>query len=164
MNSQQGGVMGLVFPIVLFVAIFYFLILRPQKKKQQQHEKMLASISRGDTVISAGGFYGKVSDVLDDSYIIEIAEGVKARILKSSISVRCDSTDPRQKTAKQKKKSRPRQETDSVEETTTESNGNGGKKETHGKEVNREESRVLLEGKSPDGPDAELGAPENENR
>ena len=115
MNSQQGGVMGLAFPIVLFVAIFYFLILRPQKKKQQQHEKMLASINKGDTVVSAGGFYGKVSDVLDDSYIIEIAEGVKVRILKNSISIRCDSAEPRPKSTKQKKKNRPHRETDVVE-------------------------------------------------
>lgn len=80
--------MSLIFPIALFVLIFYFLIFRPQKKKQQEHEKMVASIGIGDTVVSAGGFFGRVSSIMDDSYIIEIADGVKVRILKTSISIR----------------------------------------------------------------------------
>ena len=86
--------MSLMFPIVLFVLIFYFLIFRPQKKKQQQHDKMISSIGRGDTIITAGGFFGKVSEVLEDSYIIELAEGVKVRILKSSVSVKREGADP----------------------------------------------------------------------
>lgn len=110
MGQQQGGIAGLLFPIILFVGIFYFLILRPQKKKQQQHEKMLSSINRGDTVITAGGFFGKVSDVLDDSYIIELADGVKARILKSSISVRRETSDNAPKAPRPKKKDRPRKD------------------------------------------------------
>jgi preprotein translocase subunit YajC len=67
---------------------------------------MLSSISRGDTVVSAGGFFGKVSDILDDSYIIEIAEGVKVRILKNSISSRRDQNGgkPKQHRPKKKKK------------------------------------------------------------
>jgi len=69
----------------LFVVIFYFLIIRPQKKKQRQHQDMLASIKRGDQVVTAGGFFGIVREMKDDSYILEIADGVKARILKSSI-------------------------------------------------------------------------------
>ena len=72
----------------MFAAIFYFMIIRPQKKKQKAHEDMLASISKGDTVITAGGFFGIVRETLDDSYIIELDEGVKARILKSSISMK----------------------------------------------------------------------------
>ena len=86
--------MSLMFPIVLFVLIFYFLIFRPQKKKQQQHDKMISSIGRGDTIVTAGGFFGKVSEVLEDSYIIELAEGVKVRILKSSISIKREGADP----------------------------------------------------------------------
>jgi preprotein translocase subunit YajC len=96
--------MGLAFPIVLMVVIFYFLIFRPQKKKQQQHEKMLASIGRGDTVVSAGGFFGRVSDILDDSYIIEISEGVKVRILKGSISTRREQADAKNGAQRPRKK------------------------------------------------------------
>ncbi|MDL2264010.1 preprotein translocase subunit YajC [Synergistaceae bacterium OttesenSCG-928-I11] len=111
MQQQQGGVMGLMFPIVLFVLIFYFLIFRPQKKKQQQHDKMINSIGRGDTVVTAGGFFGKVSDILEDSYIIEVADGVKVRILKSSISIRRDGPDAGAKAVdrprKRRRKKRP---------------------------------------------------------
>ena len=109
--QQQGGVMGLMFPIVLFVLIFYFLIFRPQKKKQQQHDKMINSIGRGDTVVTAGGFFGKVSDILEDSYLIEVADGVKVRILKSSISIRRDGPDAGAKAVdrprKRRRKKRP---------------------------------------------------------
>jgi len=97
---------GILLPILLFIGIFYFLILRPQKKKQQQHEKMLSSISRGDTVVTAGGFFGKVSDILEDSYIIELADGVKVRILKSSISIRRDTSEGAPRTPRPKKKDR----------------------------------------------------------
>lgn len=89
--SQQGDLMGLVLPIAMFMAIFYFMILRPQKKKQKQHDEMIRGINRGDSVITAGGFFGQVKDILDDSLIIEVAEGVKMRVLKSSISLRRDS-------------------------------------------------------------------------
>ena len=103
MGGQQGGLVGMMLPLAMFAAIFYFMILRPQKKKQKAHEEMLASISRGSTVITAGGFFGVVRDVLDDSYIIELDEGVKARILKSSISMK-KSDSSEQKQLKKKKK------------------------------------------------------------
>jgi len=86
--GQQGGLVGMMLPLGMFTAIFYFMIIRPQKKKQKAHEEMLASISRGSTIITAGGFFGIVREVLDDSYIIELDEGIKARILKSSVSMK----------------------------------------------------------------------------
>ncbi|MEG2183063.1 MAG: preprotein translocase subunit YajC [Cloacibacillus sp.] len=103
--GQQGGLMGMMLPLAMFAAIFYFMIIRPQKKKQKAHDDMLANISKGDTVITAGGFFGVVREVLDDSYIIELDEGVKARILKSSISMKKSdgsavSAQPKKKKAK----------------------------------------------------------------
>ena len=91
--SPQGGVAGMLMPIALMIVILYFLVYRPQKKKQQQHDKMISSISRGDTVITAGGFFGRVLDVLDDSYILELDAGVKARILKSSVQNKREGDD-----------------------------------------------------------------------
>jgi preprotein translocase subunit YajC len=96
--------------IGVMLCIFYFLMYRPQKKKQQQHDKMLAAIGRGDTVVSAGGFFGKVSDVLEDSFIVEIAEGVRVRIMKNSISVRRETTDAKPKSVRPKKRRRRRVE------------------------------------------------------
>ena len=91
--SPQGGIAGMLMPIALMIVILYFLVYRPQKKKQQQHDQMISSISRGDTVITAGGFFGRVLDVLDDSYILELDAGVKARILKSSVSNKREGDD-----------------------------------------------------------------------
>ena len=105
MGGQQGGLVGMMLPLAMFAAIFYFMIIRPQKKKQKAHEEMLASISRGSTIITAGGFFGIVREVLDDSYIIELDEGVKARILKSSVSMKKadGSSEARPKKKKVKK-------------------------------------------------------------
>lgn len=88
MGGQQGGLVSMMLPLAMFAAIFYFMIIRPQKKKQKVHEEMLASITRGSTIITAGGFFGIVREILDDSYIIELDEGIKARILKSSVSMK----------------------------------------------------------------------------
>ncbi|MCF7934935.1 MAG: preprotein translocase subunit YajC [Synergistales bacterium] len=81
----------MLMPLVLFGVIFYFLILRPQKKKKRQHEEMLASIRKGDKVVTAGGFWGTVKDLKGDSFIVEIADGIKARVMKASISFKMDS-------------------------------------------------------------------------
>lgn len=104
MGGQQGGLVGMMLPLAMFAAIFYFMIIRPQKKKQKAHEEMLASISRGVTVITAGGFFGVVRDILDDSYIIELDDGVKARILKSSISMKKSDSASDSKPKKKKVK------------------------------------------------------------
>ena len=106
MGGQQGSLTSMLLPLAMFAAIFYFMIIRPQKKKQKAHDDMLASISRGDTVITAGGFFGVVRDVLDDSYLIELDEGVKVRILKSSISMKKSEMNsaPQQPRKKKSKK------------------------------------------------------------
>lgn len=141
MQQQPGGAMQLLMPIALFVLIFYFLILRPQKKKQQQHEQMLASISRGDTVVSAGGFYGTIVDILDDSYIVEIADGVKARILKSSISVRRDAGEAKPRPQRPRKKDRPRRPRENASESVE---GATAAQEPDGAVTTDEENTILM--------------------
>ena len=83
--AQQGGLMGMLFPLAIFVLIFYFFIIRPQKKRDKQQKNMIDSIARGDQVITIGGFYGTVREVRDDSFQLEIAEGVRVTILKSAV-------------------------------------------------------------------------------
>jgi preprotein translocase subunit YajC len=67
-------------------AIFYFLLIRPQKKERQKHEEQVNSLKKGDRVIAAGGIYGTIIGVKDDKAAIKIAENVKIEVLKSSIS------------------------------------------------------------------------------
>lgn len=109
----QGSLMGLLFPLVIFVVIFYFFIIRPQKKRQKAHDQLISSLNRGDQIVTAGGFWGTVKEVKEDSVIIEIAEGVKARVLKSSIATKHDRVA---ETASEQISTEPVKETGSKED------------------------------------------------
>lgn len=71
--------------IVLLIAIFYFFMIRPQQKKQNEIKKFREGIKSGDMIITAGGIHGKVRSVEPDSFIIEIAKDVKITIDKGSV-------------------------------------------------------------------------------
>lgn len=73
-------------PFVLIFAIMYFLILRPQRQKQQRHREMVANIRRGDTVVTSGGLIGKVAKVDEQEIQVEVAEGVKVRLVRGMIA------------------------------------------------------------------------------
>ena len=70
----------------LMVAMFYFLIIRPQSKKAKEHQKLIESIKSGDKVVVAGGIHGVVSNVKDGIAVVRIAEGVKIEVDKASIT------------------------------------------------------------------------------
>ena len=86
--AQQGGIMGMLFPLAIFVLIFYFFIIRPQRKRDKQQKNMIDSIARGDQIITVGGFFGTVREVREDSFQIELAEGVRVTILKSAVQTK----------------------------------------------------------------------------
>jgi preprotein translocase subunit YajC len=74
-------------PLILLFGIFYFLIIRPQQQRMKAHQAMVAAVKRGDTVVTAGGLIGKVSKVKDDGEVlIEIADNVQVRVLKSTLT------------------------------------------------------------------------------
>ena len=79
-----GGLSTLLFPIVL-IAIFYFLIIRPQQKRQKEHREMVEAISTGTEVVTGGGVLGKVTNVSDQYLSVEIAEGVTIQVQKHAI-------------------------------------------------------------------------------
>ena len=93
-QAQQGSLMGMLFPLAIFVLIFYFFIIRPQRKRQKQHDNMISAINRGDQIITIGGFLGTVREVRDDTFQIELAEGVRVRILKSAVQTKRAATQP----------------------------------------------------------------------
>jgi preprotein translocase subunit YajC len=73
-------------PFIFIFAIMYFLILRPQRQKQQRHKEMIANMRRGDTVVTSGGLIGKVAKVVDENEVqLELAEGVKVRVVRSMV-------------------------------------------------------------------------------
>lgn len=92
--APQGSAMGMLFPLAIFAVIFYFFILRPQKKRQKAQNELLSSLGRGDQVVTIGGFFGTIRDVKDDSLIVEIADGVKVKILKSAVATKRTQSQP----------------------------------------------------------------------
>ncbi len=79
-----AGFGTLLFPIVL-IAIMYFLMIRPQMKRQKEHKAMLEKIAKGDEVITAGGIAGVVTDIGESFVSVEVADGVRIRVQKASI-------------------------------------------------------------------------------
>ena len=82
-------------PLILIFAIMYFLLIRPQQKKVKEHAAMVAALRRGDQVVTQGGVIGKVVKVKDDGEIeVEIADGVKVRVIQSTIATVVSKTEP----------------------------------------------------------------------
>ena len=86
----------LIMPFVLILGIMYFLVIRPQQKRFREHQEMIGALRRGDEVVTAGGLIAKVTKVKegDDEVEAEIAQGIKVRLVKSTISAVTSKTDP----------------------------------------------------------------------
>lgn len=90
-----GGAFASFVPLILIFAIMYFLLIRPQQKKLKDHKAMVGALRRGDQVITQGGIIGKVSKVKEDGELeVEIAEGVRVRIVRSTIATVLTKTEP----------------------------------------------------------------------
>lgn len=84
------------FPFILIIGIFYFLMIRPQQQKQKALQKQLSDLRRGDNVITSGGIIGTVARVVsDDEVSVEIAEGVRVRVVRSTITGITGKGEPR---------------------------------------------------------------------
>lgn len=83
--ATTGNGMSGIIMIVLLIAIFYFLMIRPQQKKQKQIKQFREGLQKGDNIITAGGIYGKIRDINDTYLMISIAEGVTIKIDKGSV-------------------------------------------------------------------------------
>lgn len=92
-GSGMGS--GLIMIVLLFV-IMYFFMIRPQQKKQKEIQKMRESLKVGDKVITAGGIYGKIKEMDDTTFLVEITDGVKIKIDKASVFAASDAAQTRQ--------------------------------------------------------------------
>ena len=102
-------------PLVLIFVVFYFLLIRPQQKKQKDHRSMLDALRRGDRVVTGGGILGTVSKVVGtDEVEVDIAAGVRVRVLRSTITSVLAKPDPAaaREAAKDKEKEGARREAD----------------------------------------------------
>ena len=82
--AQGGGIMDFL-PLIALVAVFYFLILRPQSKRAKEHKAMIEAVQRGDEVVTAGGEVGSISKVYEQYVGVEIAENIVVTVQKSAI-------------------------------------------------------------------------------
>ena len=88
LQSEGGGMTGLIVPMVLIFAVMYFLIFRPQAKKQKTQQAMIKALQKGDKEVTSGGIYGTIVGIKESekTLLIEIAEKVKIKISRSSVS------------------------------------------------------------------------------
>jgi preprotein translocase subunit YajC len=87
--GSAGGAAGMLIgiaPWLLIFVIFYVLMIRPQQRRVKEHQAAISALKKGDEVITAGGIRGKITKVGDDEAEVEIAQGVKVRVVKSTIT------------------------------------------------------------------------------
>ena len=87
MKQVEQGLGQLVF-LALLIAVFYFLLIRPQKKRVEQHQQLIGSVDVGDEIVTIGGLYGKVTAMGDDDFELEPSPGTRLRFVKSAIARR----------------------------------------------------------------------------
>ena len=84
-NSPMAILLGIL-PWLLIFVIFYVLMIRPQQKRMKEHQAAIGAVKKGDEVITGGGIRGRVTKVMDDDVEVEIGQGMKVRVVKSTLS------------------------------------------------------------------------------
>ena len=85
-GQTANPLLSLVFPFILIYAIFYFLIIRPQRKKEKEHQKLLSGLNKNDEIITVGGIHATVVNVKDKTIVARIDDNVKVEVEKSSVA------------------------------------------------------------------------------
>lgn len=83
--AQPNPMVGLLFPILLLVAMF-FLLIRPQMKRAKEHRELVAKLQKGDEVITSGGVAGRIDDLGEHFVLVEVADGVRLKLQRSAIT------------------------------------------------------------------------------
>ena len=87
--AAPGGASSIflnIAPLLLVFIIFYFLLIRPQQKRMKAHQEMLGAVKRNDVVVTSGGLIGKVTKVDENEVELEVSQGVRVRVVKSTLS------------------------------------------------------------------------------
>jgi len=85
-TAAQPNAIASLMPIIFIFGIFYFLLIRPQQKKQKEHAKMTSELKKNDEVVTSGGIHGTVVNVKDTTLILKIDDNVKIEINKSTVA------------------------------------------------------------------------------
>lgn len=85
-SDGTAGIIGSLLPFVLIIAVFYFLILRPQQKRQKEKQKLLESLKKGDRVITSGGIHGTIEGLEDKTVLVKISDNTKIKVERSAVT------------------------------------------------------------------------------
>jgi len=85
--AAGGNMLSTLVPMVLIMIVFYFFMIRPQVKKAKDHKKLVAELGKGDKVITTAGIHGRIVDLNETTFLIEVEGGTKIRFDKSAISL-----------------------------------------------------------------------------
>ncbi len=85
-GSAEGGMFSTLIMFMLIIAIFYFMILRPQQKRQKERQKLLESIKKGDKIVTAGGLHGTIAGLDEKTVLIQVADNVKMKFERSAVA------------------------------------------------------------------------------
>lgn len=84
--AGEGNALISLLPLIVIIAIFYFLIIRPQKKRENERKEMIAAVSKNDKIVTVGGVHGTVTQVDEASVLVQVDSNVKLRIDKNAIA------------------------------------------------------------------------------
>ena len=85
-EAAGGSPFGMMMPLLLVLAVFYFIVILPAKKQQKKKDSMIASLKKGDRVVTSGGIHGTVANVENDTVMVKVSENQKLRISKSAVA------------------------------------------------------------------------------
>jgi len=85
-EGEGGFDWTIIIFLVLIFGVFYFLIIRPQRRRQKQHDELMQELKRGDRVITTGGIYGVIESLSDDSVVLKIESGATIRVARDSVA------------------------------------------------------------------------------
>jgi len=89
-SAGQGSAFSMFIPMLVVFAIFYFMIIRPQKKRDRDHQTFVSSLQKGDEVVTQSGLLGKITGVADKVITLEVAQNVKIKVLKGTVLQKVD--------------------------------------------------------------------------
>jgi preprotein translocase subunit YajC len=93
--APQPDLLQTLLPFLFMGVIFYFLLIRPQQKRQKQHQQLMASLKSGDRVVTSSGIHGLIANVKETTFLLKVADNVKIEIDKSSIAGVEKSSEPK---------------------------------------------------------------------
>lgn len=92
--GQGAGGFSAFIPLILMFVIFYFLLIRPQQKKQKQHRAMIENLKKGDRIITGGGIHGRITNVDENVLTVEIADQVKIKLNRGNVTALLQTANP----------------------------------------------------------------------